>query len=104
MTRAFRCGDRVMNALEVARFVTRHGLAIFLPAELAENEYLARVLAENYGVGALDKIAFVVLWRKAIDDDAAHEWDGEPLRGDLQVTRVDDPDNWKCTLFVFTHE
>jgi len=91
-----------MNALDVARFVTRHGLEIILPAELAgaENEYLARVLRDHYG--ALDGVSFVVFWRKAIDCHAADGWDGEPLRGDCKVTRVDDPDNWKCTMFVFS--
>lgn len=65
-------------------------------------ELHGELLAREYG--PLDDVDFVVIWPKFRDDEAnGARWDGWPVRGDRGMHRVDDPDNWKTTLFVFTH-
>lgn len=71
--------------------------------DLLEPETRAR-LEELYG--ALDDVDFIVYWRKYSDEaDAGFTWDGWPFTslGRSAPVRVDDPENWKATWFIFTH-
>jgi hypothetical protein len=54
--------------------------------------------------GAIEDCDFVVYWRKYSDDASVNgEWDGWPLLGHRHMVRVDDPNNWKHTWFLFLH-
>ena len=56
--------------------------------------------------GPLEDFSFAVFFRKHVDYEGTdgHGWSGWPLDGlGLRMVKVDDPDNWKVTWFLFFH-
>lgn len=72
-------------------------LDIYTPRELPAHD--RRIIEQKYG--ALDYCDFIVYFRK--HTDYAGEWDGAPIRGERRMVKVDEPDNWKNTWFLFFH-
>jgi hypothetical protein len=64
-----------------------------------------QVIESVLGAGAFDDVDFIVYWCKYRDDEFnGEQWDGWPFRRDVgTMYRVDDPNDWKHTWFVFTH-
>lgn len=78
-------------------------LVVVSPDDLPD--HWKEVIEREHGPGSLDDVDFVVYWRKYKDDEEnGMKWDGWPFRRDVgSIYRVDDPDNWKDTWFLFTH-
>lgn len=69
--------------------------------ELDERAMLERA----YG-GAIEDCDFVVYFRKHSDFAANNgaDWNGQPLaHGRNPPVKIDDPDDWKHTYFLFLH-
>lgn len=98
-----RCGYVVKTCPPLRRASVGGSMTTWChPSDLEPWERLR--IEEIDGPGALADIAFVVFWRKYTDERGDADWDGWPFvrgGGFSPPRRVQDPDDWKATWFLF---